>query len=133
MMRNKFVLLGAVLAAVLVAQPAAAGDEKLGQKVFKKCKACHTVGEGAKNKIGPHLNELFGRTAGSLEGYKYSKAMQAKAGEGLVWDQETLTAFLTKPKKYMPGTKMSFAGVRKPADMENLLAYLRSFSGSGTN
>lgn len=129
-MRNKFLLAAIVLAAVLAVQPVAAGDENLGQKVFKKCKACHTVGEGAKNKIGPQLNDLFGRTAGSLEGYKYSKALLARGNDGLVWDEESLTAFLTKPRKYLPGTKMSFGGVRKPADMENLLAYLKSFSGS---
>lgn len=130
MMRKKIVLFAAAFAAVLAAQPAVAGDEKLGQKVFRKCKACHAVGESAKNKIGPQLNDLFGRTAGSLEGYKYSKAMLAKGTEGLVWDEESLTGFLNKPKKYLPGTKMSFGGIRKPADMENLLAYLKLFSGS---
>lgn len=101
---------------------AMAGDVKAGAKVFKKCKACHVV-DKEKNKTGPHLVNLFGRTAGSLEGYKYSKAMKAS---GIVWDEETLTAYLRAPKKYIKGTKMAFAGLKKDADIENIIAYLKS-------
>ena len=98
------------------------GDVKAGKKVFRKCKACHKM-EAGKNGVGPHLVGVIGREAGAIEGFKYSKAM---AGSGLTWDVETLTGFLTKPKKYLKGTKMAFNGLRKPADIENLLAFLAS-------
>jgi len=98
-----------------------------GAKVFKKCKACHKVGEGAKNSTGPILNGIFGATAGMVEGFKYSKPMLAAGEDGLVWDEEALAAFLTKPRKFMKGTKMSFAGLRKERDIEAVVSYLRSF------
>lgn len=98
-----------------------------GAKVFKKCKACHKVGEGAKNSTGPILNGIFGATAGVVEGFRYSKPMLAAGEDGLVWNDETLAAFLAKPRKFMKGTKMSFAGLRKERDIEAVVAYLRSF------
>lgn len=100
----------------------AGGDVKAGKKVFRKCKACHKLEEG-KNGAGPHLAGIFGRTAGSVEGFKYSKAM---TGSGIVWNAETMAGFLAKPKKYLKGTKMAFGGLKKPADIENVLAYLAS-------
>lgn len=103
------------------------GDAAKGEKVFKKCKACHAVGEGAKNKIGPMLNGIVGATAGSVADFKYSDAMLAKQTEGLVWTDETLDAYLTKPKDYVPGTKMSFAGLKKEDQREDVIAYLKTF------
>ena len=97
-----------------------AGDAAKGEKVFKKCKACHVV-EECKKKAGPSLYGVVGRAAGSIEGYKYSKAM---AGSGLVWDAETLDAYLTNPKKYLKGTKMAFAGLKKEKDRADVIAYL---------
>lgn len=126
----KSVALGALVVAVFSATGFAQGDADKGKKVFNKCKACHMVGEKAKNKSGPELNELFGRQAGVNDGFKYSKAMLAKGEEGLVWNDETLRAFLTKPKAFVKGTKMSFAGIKKQKDMDNLLAYLHTFSTS---
>ena len=108
--------------AAAVTTAALAGDVKAGKKVFKKCKACHKMKAG-KNGVGPHLVGVIGREAGAVEGFKYSKAM---AGSGLVWDAETLTGLLTKPKKYLKGTKMTFNGLKKPADIENVLAYIAS-------
>ena len=108
--------------AAAVTTAALAGDVKAGKKVFKKCKACHKMKAG-KNGVGPHLVGMIGREAGAVEGFKYSKAM---AGSGLVWDAETLTGFLTKPKKYLKGTKMTFNGLKKPADIEKVLAYIAS-------
>ncbi|MBE9475593.1 MAG: c-type cytochrome [Proteobacteria bacterium] len=105
----------------------AEGDADKGKKIFKKCKACHAVGEGAKNKVGPILTGIIDAPYGANEKFKYSKAMKAKKEEGAVWTTENLTAFLTKPKKALPGTKMSFPGLKKPADVENILAYLASF------
>lgn len=99
-----------------------------GEKVFKKCKACHMVGENAKNKVGPHLNGAMGRKVGGLEDYKYSKAMAAKGEEGLVWNDDTMDAYLEAPRKYVPKTKMAFAGLRKEADREAIIAYLKTYS-----
>ncbi|MEM7299996.1 MAG: cytochrome c family protein [Pseudomonadota bacterium] len=131
-MRVLLLTLGLALGSTLASGPALAedaGDAKKGKRVFKKCKACHDVGENAKNKVGPHLNNLFGRKAASIEEYgKYSKAIIAKAEDGLVWDEETLIEFLTKPKKYIKGTKMAFAGLKKKKDHRNLIAYLKEFS-----
>ncbi|KIC08478.1 MFS transporter [Leisingera sp. ANG-M1] len=99
-----------------------------GEKTFKKCKACHQVGDGAKSKTGPILNGIIGAPAGYVEGFRYSKAMKAAAEGGLVWDEAELAAFLAKPKKYMKGTKMSFAGLKKEGDIEAVIAYLKSYS-----
>lgn len=98
----------------------AEGDAKKGERVFKKCAACHTT-EPGKKKPGPHLQNILGRAAGSVDGFKYSKAM---SGANLVWDAENLRGFLAKPKKFMPKTKMSFPGLKKDADLDNLIAYL---------
>lgn len=113
-----------LIAAASVAQ---AADVDAGEKVFKKCAACHAVGEGAKNKVGPQLNDLFGRSAGGVEDYKYSKAMLAKGEEGLVWDDETVAAYLAAPRKYIKGTKMAFAGLKKDEDLADVIAYLKTF------
>ncbi len=99
-----------------------------GTKVFKKCKSCHKVGEGAKNGVGPHLNGIFDRAAGSNEGFKYSKAMKAEAEAGLIWDEANLRAFITKPKAMIKKTKMSFPGLKKEADMNAIIEYLKSIS-----
>lgn len=97
-----------------------------GEKVFKKCKACHQVGEGAKNKVGPHLNGIMGRAFASEDGFKYSKVFMAAAEEGRVWDEDSMTEFLTKPKAYMKGTKMTFVGLKKNSDVSAILEYLKS-------
>lgn len=97
-----------------------------GEKVFKKCGACHAVGVGAKNKSGPHLNDLIGRQMGSVEGYKYSKGFVAANEEGRVWDEVALAEFLAKPRSYMKGTKMAFSGLKKQNDLDAIAAYLKS-------
>ena len=113
----------AMSAALLLAAPAGAGDIKAGEKVFKKCKACHYA-DREKHKTGPHLVNIMGRSAGGLEDYKkYSKAMKAS---GIVWDDTTLADYLRAPKKYVKGTKMAFAGLKKDADIENVIAYLKA-------
>jgi cytochrome c len=122
-------------AAEPAAEPAAevaALDPELvaeGEKVFKKCKSCHQVGDKAKNKTGPVLNGIVGATAGAVEGFRYSKAMEGAGQDGLVWSEEELAAFLEKPKAYMKKTKMSFAGLKKDEDIEAVIAYLKSFDG----
>ena len=108
----------------------AEGDIKKGEKVFKKCRACHEVGEGAKIKLGPVLNNVFGATPGTNADYaaKYSKAMKKKGEEGVVWSDETLNEFLKKPKKYIKKTKMAFAGIKKDKQRADLLAFLVQYS-----
>ena len=107
----------------IVAAPAwASGDAKEGEKVFAKCRACHSV-EAGKNGVGPSLNGVFGRKAGTLEKYAYSKAMTEK---GVVWDEKTIAAYIADPKAYIPGNKMIFPGLKKESEVENLLAYLKS-------
>ena len=116
-------LFAAVLLAALPAlagQALADGDAVKGKKVFNKCKACHFV-DKEKKKLGPHLVGLFGRTAGMVEGFKYSTAMK---DSGIVWSKETLESFIAKPKSAVPGTKMAFAGIKKESQLEDLLAYL---------
>jgi len=98
-----------------------------GEKVFRQCATCHAVGEGAKNKSGPHLNGLFDRVIGGVDGFKYSKAFKAAADEGRVWDTEALAAFLADPKGTFKGTRMSFRGLKKKEDQEAIAAYLATF------
>ncbi len=119
------------------AAPAEGGDTDLtlteadpalvaeGEKLFRQCKACHQVGEGAKNRTGPHLNGVVGRAAGSVDDFRYSSAMAEAGDAGLVWDAVSLEAFLTDPRGYMKGTKMSFRGL-KEEDVPAVLAYLGS-------
>jgi len=127
MMITKIAPLATLLAALAMPVLAADGDAAKGEKVFKKCKACHMVGEGAKNRTGPMLTGVIGDPAGQNPDFKYSKALLEAAEGGLVWDEASLSEFLTKPKTFMKGTKMSFPGLKKEADVNNLLAYLETF------
>ncbi|VDC24786.1 c-type cytochrome [Pseudogemmobacter humi] len=111
--------------------PTASADPALlaeGEKLFRKCAACHKVGEGAKNATGPQMNGIVGRAAGTVDGFKYSKALMDMAAEGLVWDDASLHAFLTDPKKFMKGTKMSFAGLKKEEERTAIIAWLATFA-----
>lgn len=120
-MRLKILAIVALLASPISAH---AGDVAAGEKVFKKCKACHVV-DAEKNKTGPYLVGIINRPAASVESYKkYSKAMKES---GLIWDEATLDGYLEKPKKFLKGTKMAFAGLRKADDRANVIAYLKSF------
>ena len=104
----------------------ASADTAKGEKVFKKCGACHTTNKGGANKVGPNLWNIVNAKRGQVEGFSYSKNLcRRKRG---TWSYESLNAFLFKPKTYIPGTKMAFAGLKKPSDRANLIAYLRSLS-----
>jgi len=99
-----------------------------GEKVFRKCKACHQVGEGAKNTVGPALNNMVNAPVAAADGFRYSKPMAAAGEAGQVWDHEALAAFLANPRKHMKGTKMSFAGLKKDDDIKAVIAYLATQS-----
>lgn len=108
-------------------KPAAMTPEAAGKKVFNRCRACHTIDASKKNRVGPHLYGVFGRTSGTAEGFNYSKAMKAS---NIVWNEDTLDQYLTSPKKMVPGNKMSFIGLKKEADRKNVIAYLKANSGA---
>ncbi|MGE0846987.1 MAG: cytochrome c family protein [Flavobacteriaceae bacterium] len=122
----------ALIAATLIAaaSPALAdGDPAAGEAVFKKCRACHEVGENAKNKVGPILNGVVGRQAGTGANYsQYSNAMIEAGTNGLAWTEETLAQYLADPKGFVPKNRMAFAGLKKESDIENVIAYLKTFS-----
>lgn len=104
------------------------GDPVAGEKVFKKCKTCHQVGEGAKHRVGPHLNGLFGRQAASHDAFRYSKALTKAGAGGLEWHADTLDTFLENPRAMATGTRMSFKGLKNKEDRLDVIAYLRTFS-----
>ena len=121
-------VLSSGLAGAALAEGLGSGDAEAGKKVFAKCKACHQVGADAKTTVGPILNGVVGRAARTGD-FKYSNSMVAKgADDGLIWTPEALDAFLLKPRDFVPGTKMSFAGLRKEEDRANVIAYLATFT-----
>lgn len=125
--RSRFVFV-ALAALVASAAPAlAAGDAANGEKVFKKCMVCHTT-EAGKHKIGPSLAGVIGRQPGTAEGYKYSKAMVAYGESGVVWDADTLNAYLADPRGVVKGTKMTFPGLKKDQERADVVAYLQKLS-----
>jgi len=108
---------------------ALAQDAEAGKKVFAKCAPCHSIGPGATNKVGPNLNGVIGRKAGTEEGFAYSDAMK---GAGWVWDEATFKEYITDPKKKLPGNKMLFPGVKDELERDDLFAYLNSFAADGS-
>jgi len=114
-----------VAAAALIASmgAAAAQDAAAGEKVFAKCKVCHQIGEGAKNMVGPVLNGVVGRHAGTYEGYHYS---DANKNSGITWDEAALKEYLRDPKAKVPGTKMVFPGLKNEKDRQDVIAYLKA-------
>ncbi len=117
-------------AEVSLASLLASANAEAGQKIFKKCAACHSADKGGKNKVGPNLYNIVGRKMASTAGFSYSSAMKGKAETVGDWSFEALGEFLTKPKAYVPKTKMGFRGLKKPQDVANLLSYLRTLSDS---
>lgn len=124
-------LIAAAFGALALAPSAAsAQDAAAGEKVFKRCVACHAVGPNAANKVGPELNGLVGRQIAGVGGFGYSDSLKA-FGEGKKWDEATLDKWLESPKGLVDGTSMAYAGLKKEEDRKNLLAYLATFDESG--
>jgi cytochrome c len=117
-----------LLIAASVPAPAFSADPVSGEKVFKRCFVCHTVGEDAKPGVGPVLNGLLGRKAGTYPGFKYT---EANKNSGLVWDEATLANYLKNPRAAIPGTSMTFPGIKKDEEIEDLIAYLKRFGPDG--
>lgn len=111
----------------------AIGDAERGSKIYSKCSGCHQVGPDAKDRIGPHLNGIFGRAAAAHEGYPYSKAMVRAGNDGLIWTLETLNPYLENPRALVSGTRMSYRGLKDPQDRADVLAYLRRYSDRPSN
>jgi cytochrome c len=109
-------------------ETASGQDAAAGEKVWNKCRACHQVGEDAKNSVGPVLNGLFGRHSGSIEGFKYS---DANKNSGIVWDEAVFAEYIKNPRAKIPGTKMVFIGLKSEQEINDLIAYLKQFDASG--
>jgi cytochrome c len=124
----KKIAAAAALAFIAASAPAAAQDVAAGEKSFAKCRACHQVGETAKNVVGPKLNGLIGRVAGTVEGYNYSAANKAS---GITWTEAEFKDYIKKPAAKIPGTKMAFAGIANEGEIDNLTAYLKQFDADG--
>ena len=120
---TKAAITAAMLALFML--PAHAGDAVKGAKIYKKCVSCHMIGDGAKNRVGPHLNGIIGREIGAIADYKYSKAMVKYAATAKVWSEENLAAYLESPRKVVKGGRMAFAGLRKEKDRADVIAYLK--------
>ena len=122
------IVAGAAATALAGAGVAVAQDAAAGQASFAKCQACHAVGQGAKNKLGPELNGLAGRKAGAAAGYQYSPALK---NAGFAWDQSSFSDFLQNPRTKVPGNKMAFVGMKDKAEVASLWAYLQQFNADG--
>lgn len=129
-------LAAAFLAGAAVAEEEARpiGDEERGATLFARhCASCHQVGADAQNRIGPHLNNIFGRAAGEIEGYRYSEGLERMGADGLVWTLETLDPYIENPRALVSRTRMNFAGLESEEDRADVLAYLRIYSANPAN
>lgn len=128
----RMMLIAGLLLSMAGGAAAQEGDPEAGEKIFRRCQACHAVGEGAANKVGPRLNGVVGAEWGHVDDYDFSKVIIEGRDAGKVWDVETLDAFLTNPREVAPGTKMIFPGLRKEEERANVIAYLAQFGPDGT-
>ena len=127
-MRNLTLSALVVVASSAVASTAMAQDVEAGKASFNKCMACHAIGEGVKNKVGPEQNGLDGRKAGTVEGYSYS---DANKNSGITWNKEQFLEYIKDPRAKIPGTKMIFAGIKNETEAANLWAYLAQYDKDG--
>lgn len=125
----------ALAALVLTVSSASAqdGDPERGAMVFRKCQACHAIGPDARHKVGPHLNDLFGRRAGGLEDFQYSQGLRRAGLDGMVWNRDKLDIYLDNPKNLVSGTNMRFRGLKDVQDRHDVIVFLRQYSVSPAN
>lgn len=114
-----------------VATGAMAQEPPAQPAIFNQCRACHQIGPNARNGVGPHLNGIFGRRAGTIEGFNYSPAYRRPPTSEKVWDVDNFRVYIRNPQQVTPGTRMAFVGVRDEAQIDQLIAYLRSFDAQG--
>jgi cytochrome c len=122
-------LIAATLALAATTPLHAEGDAANGQRVFNQCRACHVVENNGRNGVGPNLHGVVGRRAASIESFRYSANMKELGEQGHVWTEEQLRAYITNPKAVVPRGNMAFPGLRNPAQVEDVIAYLKSQSG----
>jgi len=127
-MKFSTMILAAGLTAAAASTAFAAGDPAAGEKVFGKCRACHQIGPNAKNAVGPVLNGVIGRHSGSVEGYNYSAGNK---NSGLTWDEATFKEYIANPQKKVPGTKMSFPGLKSQQEIDDIYAFLNQYGPDG--
>jgi len=118
----------AALIAIVCSGDSRAQDAAAGEKIFGVCKACHQIGENAKNSLGPVLNDVIGRKAGTAQGYSYSAATK---DSGLTWDEATFREYIRDPKAKVPGTRMIYAGLKDEQKINDLIAFLKQFGPDG--
>jgi cytochrome c len=118
----------AALTLIAFVAPAQAQDAAAGEKIFVQCRACHQVGETAKNAVGPLLNGLFGRKSGTIDGYNYSEANKSS---GIVWDETVFAEYIQNPRAKIPGTKMIYAGLKEEKRIKDLTAFLKQYGKDG--
>jgi cytochrome c2 len=118
--------LAMLIAVAAGVSPASAQDPGNGQKVFNRCRACHAIGPGAHNKVGPALTGIVGRKAGAATGFNYSDAMSQAAAKGLVWTDGNLQQYLDSPDTFLPKGVMAFAGIKNEAEVKDLIAFLKT-------
>ena len=128
LLRSSLPALISTVALLFVAS--ARADDGQGVRLFNQCKACHDIGDKAKHKVGPHLDSVIGRKAGSLDGFKYSNAMQKAGLDGLTWTPEVLDTYLQKPREFIPGNRMSYRGMEKADERKALITYLSTFAAA---
>jgi len=128
-MMNKLVLSVSVLVLAAWSGSASAQDAAAGEASFRKCLACHAIGEGAKNKVGPELNGLDGRKSGTVEGFSYS---DGNKNSGITWNEAQFKEYIKDPKAKVPGTKMMFAGIKNEKEVDDLWAYIAQYKADGT-
>ena len=128
MMRSTLIGAFALMALTTTAARAEDGDPAAGEKVFTQCKACHQIGETAKNAVGPELNGLFGRHSGSVAGYNYS---DANKNSGITWDETVFREYIKAPRTKIPGTKMTFVGLKDDQKITDLIAFLKQYDADG--
>ena len=126
--QNKIMLIVTLIVAVFASEVRAQDAVAAGEKVFAQCRACHQIGENAKNAVGPILNGLIGRKSGMIEGYNYS---DANKNSGIVWDEAVFAEYIRNPRAKVPGTKMTYAGLTDEKKIQDLIAFLKQYDASG--